>query len=257
MDRKRCPVAATKRRRRGRASASSVSILESMFAPNTTDDVTAVAPTSENALATSRRSSTVKKGRNRLLVEAGIVASSRNSIAAIALPKGDREKNDESSSYSYSVESSVDGAEDLPTSNKKRKPACANTANAAASDNDSSSNDEDADPEQMMKDWEVYDDLTSKERKQIAVSHGFATIGDFRKCMTLQQLAFTRSFKNVDASELKFAWQTWTLNSTLEKKQIADDHGYASISKFEDFISIQQAQAVTLMEPDPDPASTC
>jgi len=222
MDRKRCPVAATKRRRRGRASASSVSILESMFAPNTTDDVTAVAPTSENALATSRRSSTVKKGRNRLLVEAG-----------------------------------VDEAEDLPTSNKKRKPACANTANAAASDNDSSLNDEDADPEQMIKDWEVYDDLTSKERKQKAVSHGFATIGDFRKCMTIQQLSFTRSFKNVDASDLKFAWQTWTLNSTLEKKQIAADHGYASISKFEDFISIQQGQAVTLMEPDPDPASTC
>ena len=222
-----------------------------MFAPNTTDDTIAAAPTSANALATGSSSFAVKKSRNRLLVKADTVAS-RSRSSSIAIQKRDRAK-DESSSCSSSVESSADEAEDPPTSRKMRKPGAAKTTNVTTSKNDSSSEDEDADPEQMMKDWEVYDDLTTKERKQMAVSHGFATIGGFRKYMTMQQLAFTRSFKNVDASDLKFTWQTWALNSTLEKKRIAADHGYASIPKFEEFISVQQAQAVTLMEPDPDP----
>ena len=98
----------------------------------------------------------------------------------------------------------------------------------------------------MARDWEAFESLTTAAaRRRVASSHGFRTISAFRATMSDQALALARDFRDVDASDLAFAWRTWPLLSRGERRRIANEHGYGSVPNFEDFLAVQQAEAAT------------
>ena len=86
---------------------------------------------------------------------------------------------------------------------------------------------------------ELWESLTTKQRKQIATLKGFPTVGEFRAY--LQTIA--PSYDDISPTNLKFVWQTWNLQSKKGKKELALSYGYDSVAAFEEWISAYCTQA--------------
>lgn len=91
---------------------------------------------------------------------------------------------------------------------------------------------------------ELLEDLSSAQRRKIAKWKGFSTIGAMRESLR-KSLAQTvnETLVDVPMEDLRDVWQMWHLYSATRRKEVARDYGYSTIAAFEDFLTMQQAEA--------------
>ena len=94
----------------------------------------------------------------------------------------------------------------------------------------------------------LWHDLSKAQREKMAQWNGFSTAGAMTASWNDSTGAVPTSLAPVVASNLYDTWRTWKVQTPVERKAVAHEYGYASVASFEEFLTLQQAQAQSYKE---------